>query len=105
MDAHVLLLFGNKFALLIQYFGVNGTKMYNWAVEPVYTMDYSAGLQEPSAIGLLIGHAVAAIVITALALFLFPASERVSGGHGTGIQPDQAARQDYYLRGYGYGVR
>ena len=72
------LLFCSKFAPLIQYFGVNGTKMHSWAgaVEPVYTMDYAAGLQEPSAIG-----------------------------HGTGIQPDQAARQDYHLRGYGYGVR
>ena len=40
------LLFCNKFAPLIQYFGVNGTKMH------VYTMDYAAGLQEPSAIGL-----------------------------------------------------
>ncbi|MFR6189228.1 MAG: hypothetical protein ACLUI6_09685, partial [Butyricicoccus sp.] len=74
MDASMAsLLFCNKFAPLIQYFGVNGTKMHSWAgaVEPVYTMDYSAGLQEPSAIGLLIGYAVAAIVITALALFLF----------------------------------
>ena len=51
MDASMTsLLFCNKFAPLIQYFGVNGTKMHSWAGEPVYTMDYSAGLQEPSAI-------------------------------------------------------
>lgn len=92
MDASMpSLLFGNKFAPLIQYFGVNGTKMHSWAVEPICAMDYSAGLQESSAIGLLIGYAVAAIVITALALFLFLPPKERAGGHGTGIQPDQAA--------------
>ena len=42
----ISLLFCSKFAPLIQYFGVNGTKMHSWAVEPVYTMDYAAGLQD-----------------------------------------------------------
>ena len=88
MDASMSsLLFGNKFAPLIQYFGVNGTKMYNWAVEPVYTMDYSAGLQEPSAIGLLIGYAVAAIVITALALFLFRIRKSERAGMALAFNP------------------
>ena len=80
-------MFGNKFAPLIQYFGVNGTKMYNWAVEPVYTMDYSAGLQEPSAIGLLIGYAVAAIVITVLALFLFRIRKSERAGTALAFNP------------------
>ena len=90
MDASMTsLLFGNKFAPLIQYFGVNGTKMHSWAgaVEPVYTMDYSAGLQEPSAIGLLIGYAVAAIVITALALFLFRIRKSERAGTALAFNP------------------
>ena len=44
MDASMAsLLFCNKFAPLIQYFGVNGTKMHSWAgaVEPVYTVSYT----------------------------------------------------------------
>ena len=93
MDASMTsLLFCNKFAPLIQYFGINGTKMHSWAgaVEPVYTMDYSAGLQEPSAIGLLIGYAVAAIVITALALFLFRI--RKSERAGTALAFNQIGR-------------
>lgn len=83
------LLFCNKFAPLIQYFGVNGTKMHSWAgaVEPVYTMDYSAGLQEPSAIGLLIGYAIAAIVITALALFLFRIRKSERAGTALAFNP------------------
>ena len=81
------LLFCNKFAPLIQYFGVNGTKMHSWAGEPVYTMDYSAGLQEPSAIGLLIGYAVAAIVITALALFLFRIRKSERAGTALAFNP------------------
>ena len=83
------LLFCNKFAPLIQYFGVNGTKMHSWAgaVEPVYTMDYAAGLQEPSAIGLLIGYAVAAIVVTALALFLFRIRKSERAGTALAFNP------------------
>ena len=90
MDASMAsLLFCNKFAPLIQYFGVNGTKMHSWAgaVEPVYTMDYAAGLQEPSAIGLLIGYAVAAIVITALALFLFRIRKSERAGTALAFNP------------------
>ena len=88
MDASMTsLLFGNKFAPLIQYFGVNGTKMHSWAVEPVYTMDYAAGLQESSAIGLLIGYAVAAIVITALALFLFRIRKSERAGTALAFKP------------------
>lgn len=88
MDASMAsLLFCNKFAPLIQYFGVNGTKMHSWAVEPVYAMDYSAGLQEPSAIGLLIGYAVAAIVITALALFLFRIRKSERAGTALAFNP------------------
>ena len=83
------LLFCNKFAPLIQYFGVNGTKMHSWAgaVEPVYAMDYSAGLQESSAIGLLIGYAVAAIVVTALALFLFRIRKSERAGTALAFNP------------------
>ena len=81
------LLFCSKFAPLIQYFGVNGTKMHSWAVEPVYTMDYAAGLQESSAIGLLIGYAVAAIVITALALFLFRIRKSERAGTALAFNP------------------
>lgn len=90
MDASMAsLLFCNKFAPLIQYFGVNGTKMHSWAgaVEPVYTMDYSTGLQEPSAICLLIGYAVAAIVITALALFLFRIRKSERAGTALAFNP------------------
>ena len=90
MDASMTsLLFCNKFAPLIQYFGVNGTKMHSWAgaVEPVYTMDYAAGLQEPSAIGLLIGYAVAAIVVTALALFLFRIRKSERAGTALAFNP------------------
>ena len=111
MDASMTsLLFGNKFAPLIQYFGVNGTKMHSWAVEPICAMDYSAGLQESSAIGLLIGYAVAAIVITALALFLFRIRKSERAGTALAFNPIKLpvkiiTRQDYYLRGYGYGVR
>ena len=75
------LLFCNKFAPLIQYFGINGTKMH------VYTMDYAAGLQESSAIGLLIGYAVAAIVITALALFLFRIRKSERAGTALAFNP------------------
>ena len=89
-DASMIsLLFCSKFAPLIQYFGVNGTKMHSWAgaVEPVYTMDYAAGLQESSAIGLLIGYAVAAIVITALALFLFRIRKSERAGTALAFNP------------------
>ena len=88
-DSMTSLLFGNKFAPLIQYFGVNGTKMHSWAgaVEPVYTMDYAAGLQESSAIGLLIGYAVAAIVVTALALFLFRIRKSERAGTALAFNP------------------
>ena len=81
------MLFCSKFAPLIQYFGVNGTKMHGWAVEPVHAMDYSAGLQELSAIGLLIGYAVAAIVITALALFLFRIRKSERAGTALAFNP------------------
>ena len=80
------LLFCNKFAPLIQYFGVNGTKMRSWAAEPIYMMDYT-NLQEPSAVGLLIGYAVAAIVITALALFLFRIRKSERAGTALAFNP------------------
>ena len=80
------LLFCNKFAPLIQYFGVNGTKMHTWAVEPVYMMDYT-NLQEPSAVGLLIGYAVAAVVVTALALFLFRIRKSERAGTALAFNP------------------
>ena len=80
------LLFCNKFAPLIQYFGVNGTKMHSWAAEPIYMMDYT-NLQEPSAIGLLIGYAVAAIVVTALALFLFRIRKSERAGTALAFNP------------------
>lgn len=80
-DTMTSLLFCNKFAPLIQYFGINGTKMH------VYTMDYAAGLQESSAIGLLIGYAVAAIVITALALFLFRIRKSERAGTALAFNP------------------
>lgn len=50
-------------------------------------MDYAAGLQEPSAIGLLIGYAVAAIVITALALFLFRIRKSERAGTALAFKP------------------
>ena len=80
------LLFCNKFAPLIQYFGVNGTKMRSWAAEPIYMMDCT-NLQEPSAVGLLIGYAVAAIVITALALFLFRIRKSERAGTALAFNP------------------
>lgn len=80
------LLFCNKFAPLIQYFGVNGTKMHSWAVEPIYMMDYT-NPQESSAIGLLIGYAIAAIVVTALALFLFRIRKSERAGTALAFNP------------------
>ena len=50
-------------------------------------MDYAAGLQESSAIGLLIGYAVAAIVITALALFLFRIRKSERAGTALAFNP------------------
>lgn len=67
------LLFCSKFAPLIQYFGVNGTKMHSWAVEPVYAMDYSAGLQELSAIGLVLGTVIFHCVVEIIYAFDFRA--------------------------------
>ncbi len=85
-DSMTSLLVCNKFAPLIQYFGVNGTKMHSWAAEPIYMMD-STNLQEPSAIGLLIGYAVAAIVVTALALFLFRIRKSERAGTALAFNP------------------
>lgn len=84
------LLFSNKFAPLIEYFGVNGTKMSSSAVEN-YVVNY-AGLQATntaaqSAVGLLIGYAVAAIVITALALFLFRIRKSERAGTALAFNP------------------
>ena len=82
------LLFCNKFAPLIEYFAVNGAKMSGSAVEMV--VNYT-GLQAvntaPSAIGLLIGYAVAAIVITALALFLFRIRKSERAGTALAFNP------------------
>ena len=84
------LLFCNKFAPLIQYFGVNGAKMSSSAVS-TYTVNYT-GLQAanevaPSAIGLLIGYAIAAVVITALALFLFRIRKSERAGTALAFNP------------------
>ena len=84
------LLFCNKFAPLIQYFGVNGAKMSGSAVS-TYTVNYT-GLQAanttaPSAIGLLIGYAIAAVVITALALFLFRIRKSERAGTALAFNP------------------
>ncbi len=84
------LLFCNKFAPLIQYFGVNGAKMSGSAVS-TYTVNYT-GLQAanevaPSSIGLLIGYAIAAVVITALALFLFRIRKSERAGTALAFNP------------------
>ncbi len=89
------LLFCNKFAPLIEYFAVNGAKMSGSAAETASNYASSAigtiinpGLQTAqSAIGLLIGYAVAAIVITALALFLFRIRKSERAGTALAFNP------------------
>ena len=94
-DSMMSLLFCNKFAPLIEYFAVNGAKMSGTAAETASNYASSAigtiinpGLQTASsAIGLLIGYAIAAIVITALALFLFRIRKSERAGTALAFNP------------------
>ena len=81
------LVLGNSFSPLLKYFGVNGTK-YATNYFSVYAYaGVSYGSTMPSTVGLLIGYAVAAVVITAAALALFRIRKSERAGTALAFKP------------------
>ena len=71
------------------------------------TYDTVSGLAETSsALGLLIGYLIAAVVVTALALFLFRIRKSERGGHRTGLHPGKTAVKVYMclVMGVAFGI-
>lgn len=78
---------GNRLCPVLHYFGVNGTK-YTTSGFSVYAYTGTPyGNELPSAVGLLVGYAIAAVVITAVALVLFRIRKSERAGTALAFKP------------------
>lgn len=79
--------FGNKLCPMVHYFGVNGTHYMTSGFSAYAYTGAPYGDMIPSAVGTLVGYAVAAVVITALALFLFRIRKSERAGTALAFKP------------------
>ena len=78
---------GNKLCPMVHYFGVNGTHYMTSGFSAYAYTGTPYGDMVPSAVGTLVGYAVAAVVITALALFLFRIRKSERAGTALAFKP------------------
>lgn len=78
---------GNKLCPMLHYFGVNGTHYMTGGFSVYAYTGTPYGDMVPSAVGTLVGYAVAAVVITALALFLFRIRKSERAGTALAFKP------------------
>ena len=81
------LVMGNNLSPLIKYFGVDGTKYATNYFSAYAYAGVSYGGTMPSTVGLLIGYAAAAVVITAVALVLFRHRRSERAGTALAFKP------------------
>lgn len=79
--------FGNKLCPMVHYFGVNGTRYMTGGFSVYAYTGTPYGDMIPSAVGTLVSYAVAAVVITALALFLFRIRKSERAGTALAFKP------------------
>ena len=78
---------GNKLCPMVHYFGVNGTHYMTSGFSVYAYTGVPYGDMIPSAVGTLVSYAVAAVVITALALFLFRIRKSERAGTALAFKP------------------
>lgn len=86
-ESPVNCVFGNKLCPMVHYFGVNGTHYMTSGFSAYAYTGTPYGDMVPSAVGTLVGYAVAAVVITALALFLFRIRKSERAGTALAFKP------------------
>ena len=78
---------GNKLCPMVHYFGVNGTHYMTGGFSVYAYTGTPYGDMVPSAVGTLVGYAVAAVAVTALALFLFRIRKSERAGTALAFKP------------------